>query len=146
MNHILELKYVKNKTNGLNTIKKISKENYVILDTGEYKDYNINENRKQNISGLKDSFRKIRDLINNNFTGQENELHITLTYADNMKDIKQLYKDFQLFYKRYKYKYGNNIEYLSVVEPQERGAWHCHVLIKHNDTTKIFIKNAEFGA
>ena len=84
-------------------------------------------------------------MINNNFVGQENELHITLTYAENMTDTKQLYLDFNKFMKRLKYKYKNDssIDYLSVVEPQGRGAWHCHLLIRFNDLEKVFINNTD---
>jgi hypothetical protein len=63
-----------------------------------------------------------------------------------MTDSKRLYKDFDKFWKRYKYKYGKNIDYLAIVEPQERGAWHMHVLIRHNEHQgKIYIPNAEIS-
>lgn len=143
MNHIVEVMAIDKKTNGLQKVKKLSKTDYVMLDSGEIKQYNLSENRAQNIAGLKDTFKKIRDLINNNFTGGQNELHLTLTYAENMTDTKKLYEDFKNFWKRYKYKFGNNIEYLTVVEPQGRGAWHCHVLIRHNDGQKVFIPSKE---
>jgi hypothetical protein len=131
--------------NGLNKIQKLSKYEYMVKDTGEILEYNLSENRGQNIAGLKDTFRKIRDLINNNFTGQGNEIHATLTYAENMTDPKRLHKDFGAFWKRYKRKFGDNIDYLSVVEPQGRGAWHCHVLIKHHDLDKLYIDPAEMA-
>ncbi len=131
--------------NAFENILKLDKQFYMLKDTGEVKEYNKSENRANNISGLKDSFKKIRDLINNNFTGQANELHLTLTYAENMTDTKRLYNDFMLFFKRYKYNFGVNIDYLSVIEPQGRGAWHCHVLLKHNDKDKIYIKSSDIA-
>ncbi len=145
MNHIVEVVSIQSVSNGLNKIKKLSKTHYVVKDTGEVLEYKLSENRGQNIAGLKESFRKIRDLINNNFTGQGNELHVTLTYAENMTDPKRLYDDFKNFWKRYKYKYGNNCDYISVVEPQGRGAWHCHVLIRHNDVDKLYIPSDEMS-
>jgi hypothetical protein len=139
MKHIVEVVSIDSATNGLNKIQKLSKTHYLVKDTGEVKKYKLSKNRGQNIAGLKESFRKIRDLINNNFTGKGNEIHVTLTYAENMTDPKRLYSDFEKFWKRYKYKYGNNCDYISVVEPQGRGAWHCHVLIRHNDVDKLYI-------
>lgn len=146
MNHIIEVVSIQSTANGLNNIVKLSKHEYMVKDTGEVLKYKLSENRGQNIAGLKESFRKIRDLINNNFTGQGNELHVTLTYAENMTDPKRLYSDFEKFWKRYKYKYGNNCDYISVVEPQGRGAWHCHVLIRHNDVDKLYIPPDEMAS
>jgi hypothetical protein len=143
MNHIVEIVNVEKDTNGFNKVKKLSKTEYLNMETGEILNYKISENRGQNVAGLKDTFHKIRDLINNNFTGAANELHVTLTYKENMTDTKKLYSDFDKFWKRYKYKYGKNIEYISVVEPQGRGAWHCHVLIRHNNKDKVFIPSKE---
>ncbi|MGW7157742.1 rolling circle replication-associated protein, partial [Streptomyces sp. NPDC054887] len=62
-----------------------------------------------------------------------------MTYKKNMTDTKKLYSDFQNFIDRlrYKYKKESSIDYLSVVEPQGRGAWHCHVLMRFNDLDKI---------
>lgn len=145
MNHIVEVVAIDSVSNGLSKIKKLSKTHYVNKDTGEILAYKLSENRGQNIAGLKQSFSKIRDLINNNFTGKGNEIHVVLTYAENMTDSKRLYKDFDKFWKRYKYKYGSNCDYLSVVEPQGRGAWHCHVLIRHNDVESIYIPSEELA-
>jgi hypothetical protein len=136
MNHIIEVMHLLKPSDGFQTIKKLSKTEYVLLSTGEVKEYNLTENRGQNIAGLKGTFRKIRDLINTNFTGTQNELHITLTYAENMTDTKRLLTDFDAFWKRYKRKYGQ-AEYMSVIEPQGRGAWHCHLLIRNLDPIYI---------
>lgn len=142
MNHIVEVVSIQSVSNGLNKIKKLSKTHYLVKDTGEVLEYKLSENRGQNIAGLKESFRKIRDLINNNFTGGGNELHITLTYAENMTDTKQLYTDFDKFWKRFKYKYGD-CDYLTVIEPQGRGAWHHHLLVRHNTMDKLYIPSDE---
>src|SRR5690606_23256476 len=77
-----------------------------------------------------------------------NELHITLTYKENMTDPKRLYVDFDRFFKRLRYKYKNDssIDYVSVIEPQGRGAWHCHVLMRFNDLDKVFIKSDDLSA
>lgn len=144
MNHIIEVMALDRLTNGFQKIKKLSKTEYVVLETGEVLEYNLSENRGENAAGLKKTFRKIRDLINNNFNGSGNELHVTLTYADNMTDLKRLHNDFRNFWKRYKRRHGD-VDYLSVVEPQGRGAWHCHVLIRHNDQERVFIPSKEIA-
>lgn len=144
MNHIVEVQHMQ-KMNRKANIKKIDADTYLDIATGEIKQFEHSENRQQNYNSLRQTFKKLRYLINNNFVGQANELHITLTYEENMTDTKTLYTDFNKFMKRLKYKYKNDssIDYLTVVEPQGRGAWHCHVLIRFNDLGKIFIKNSE---
>jgi hypothetical protein len=143
MGNIKEIMYIeKLSLNGF-PVKKISKNEYIILDTGEVKEYlNHSENRSQDINSLRKTFKKIRQLINNNFTGAKNELAFTITYAENMTDTGRLYDDFRKFIMRLKYKYSN-IDYMSVVEPQERGAWHCHILIRFNGLEKVYIPNKQ---
>ena len=147
MNHIIEVQHME-KMNRKANIKKLDKDRYVDISTGEIKEFNHSVNRQDNYNSLRQTFKKLRYLINNNFVGQANELHITLTYKANMTDPKQLYSDFDKFMKRLRYTYKNDssIDYLTVVEPQGRGAWHCHVLIRFNDLDKVFIKNSELRA
>lgn len=145
MNHIVEILSLAKEPEALLKIKKLNKFEYVNLETGEIFNYQLNENRGQNIAGLKETFKTIRNLINNNFTGGANELFITLSYAENMTDTKKLMRDFDVFMKRFRRKYPD-IDYLSIVEPQGRGAWHCHVLIRFNSLDTIFIKNNEILA
>lgn len=127
-------------------ITKLNQDLFVINETGEVKEYQHTENRSQNVDNLRRTFKQIRHIINFNFSGGDNELAFTLTYAENMTDTKRLYKDFEKFFKRLRYRYGKNIDYFSVVEPQGRGAWHCHVLLRFNDMDKVFIPNAEIAA
>ena len=141
MGNIKEIMYIeKLSLNGF-PIKKISKTEYMILATGEILEYKTHsENRSQDKESLRKTFKRIRELINTNFEGNKNELAFTITYAENMIDTKELYKDFEKFMKRLRYKYSN-VDYMSVVEPQGRGAWHCHILLKFNDLDKIYIPN-----
>lgn len=142
MNHIVEVQHMEH-MNRKNPIKKLDKDTYVNLDTGEIKEFEHIETRKDSYSSIKQTFKKIRYLINNNFIGSKNELHVTLTYKENMTDSKQLYKDFQNYMDRlrYAYKKETTLDYMCVVEPQARGAWHCHVLLRFNDLDTIFIEN-----
>ena len=110
--------------------------------------YELNENRSQNTAGLKRTFKKLRDLINNNFTGEKNELFITLTYRLNadgtpQNDIEKTSKDFDRFIKRFRRKYPD-LEYIAILEPQANTAWHWHILCKFtnwNNKKQIRIDN-----
>ena len=146
MQHIVEVMAVDKVTNGFDNIQKLSKTHYLVKDTGEVLEYKQSENRAQNESSLRRSFKKIRDLINNNFSGAGNEIHLTLTYAENMTDTERLYNDFRIFWQKFKRRYGSDYDYISVVEPQGRGAWHCHVLIRANKLVKLFIPHEEMAS
>jgi len=143
MGNITEIMYIeKLNMNGF-PVKKLNKTEYMVVSTGEVLEYqNHAENRAQNTDSLRKTFKKIRQLINTNFIGAKNELAFTITYAQNMTDNKVLYKDFEKFIKRLRYKYLD-IDYMSVVEPQERGAWHCHILLRFNGLESIYIPNKD---
>ena len=105
---------------------------YTIVATGEVRKAKHRKTRsddKTAIDELRKSMRRMRQLINANWSGDRNELMITLTYADNMDDPKKLKKDMEKWLKKVKRRLGE-IKYLYVVEPQARGAWHAHCLIK----------------
>lgn len=144
MNHIIEVQHME-KMNRKNNIKKLDKDRFVDISTGEIREFEHTENRQQGYNSLRQTFKKLRYLINNNFIGNPNELHITLTYKENMTDTKRLYTDFKNFIERLRTSYKNksSLDYLCVVEPQGRGAWHCHVLMRFNDLDKVYIKNAD---
>lgn len=146
MNHLTEIQYME-KMNRTASIRKLNKDEYVLLETGEIKEFEHFKNRSDSYNSLRQTFKKLRYLINNNFCGRSNELFITLTYADNMTDTKKLYTDLDKFNKKMKYRYKNEttIDYLHVVEPQKRGAWHIHSLIRFNNLEKIFIPNADLA-
>ena len=130
------------------TIKKINDKEYIDLGTGEIKEFSPKAaNRSESINSLYQTMKRLRYLINNNFNSSKNELFLTLTYSENMQDSERLYKDLDKFYKRLRYKYRDisSIDYLNVIEPQRRGAWHCHILVRFNDLEKIFIPNSELA-
>lgn len=126
-------------------VKNVGGGNYIDLRTGKYGKYRPAEERSMSKDSLRKTFRRLRGLINNNFSGGKNELAMTLTYRENMTDPERLYTDFKAFWKRLDRKYGH-LEYLSVIEPQARGAWHCHVLVKCPDKgTSLFIPAEELA-
>ena len=145
MGNVKEIMYLQKKCNQPFGIKKISKDEYMVIATGEIKEYsNRSENRSEDKESLRKTFKHIRQIINTNFTGEPNELVFTITYKENVRDTKRLYDDFRKFMKKLKYKY-KKVEYINVVEPQGRGAWHCHILLKFPDVRKIYIPNKEIA-
>lgn len=125
--------------NHKSVIKKINKNQYMyLIDTDEHTKGEVCEyqehgkSRKDNYQNILKTIKKIRDLINSNFYGEKNELFVTLTYRENMRNPKKLYNDLKNFIRNLK-KYLKNQEllYILVVEPQGRGAWHAHILIKN---------------
>lgn len=114
---------------------------YVTLSTGEVKEIHHTESRAENIQSVRQTFQRLAMLVNANTEKPYKCRFVTLTYADNMRDLKKLYHDFSLFWKRFRYfcqKQGHDPpEYIAVAEPQARGAWHLHVII-------IFEKRAPF--
>ncbi len=111
--------------------RKISKTEYMNIETGEIGQCNLNEN-KVNIKSIRKTFKELIYLIRHNFTSNsENQLFITLTYIENMGDKDKLYNDFKNFYKRLKRRYKDiKFDYILVAEPQDRGAWHIHLMLK----------------
>lgn len=144
MGNIKEIMYLQKSTTKPFGIKKLNANEYIVLATGEIKEFNKIENRSQDKESLRKTFKHIRELINTNFTGCPNELCFTITYKENVTDTKILYNDFKKFMKKLKYKY-KDVDYISVVEPQGRGAWHCHILLKFNSVKKIYIPNKEIS-
>lgn len=142
MGNVKEIMYMKNVNFRSFPVLKLNKDEYMIKSTGEVLEYSHTENRSENKENLRRTFKRIRELINANFSGEKNELAFTITYQENMTDTKRLYDDFRKFLMRLRYSYPN-VDYISVVEPQGRGAWHCHVLLRFNDLETVYIPNKE---
>lgn len=126
MNHIYELCYIQHR-NTKSPILLLDKDTYVLNSTGEVKKCNHIGNRAENKLQVSQSLKRLRDYINTNVIDVNCCKWVTLTYKENMTDTKRLYTDFKNFIKRFKYYYGN-FEYIVAMEPQGRGAWHCHVI------------------
>lgn len=140
---VKEIIYSSIVSHNLVNYKKISGNEMLDLTSGEIIRCKISDSREDNIVSLRKTISRLRNLINCNFFGADNELFITMTYHENMTDYKRLYRDFDRFYKRLKYKF-KDIEfcYISVVEPQERGAWHIHLLLKAINKDYLYIDNS----
>jgi hypothetical protein len=139
MKNLIQVISVDRKNDGFKRVKKLSDNRYLNLETGEIKKGRINTDNSKNIESMRKTKNKLFNKINHNFEGKPNEKFLTLTYAENMNNPEQLYKDFDRFWKKYRYRFGKFVDYISIVEPQERGAFHFHVLIRHNDQKTIII-------
>jgi hypothetical protein len=138
------------------TIKKVSKEHFIRgyyelnpkTQRNEFKSDGLVCDMKKTDGRNKKSLRKIFNdlqyLINTNFHKKniDRQLMLTLTYAENMQDPERLYADFKAFKQRLQRKIGK-FEYINIVEPQGRGAWHAHLLLKSDKT--LYIHNEEMA-
>lgn len=141
MGNIYEIDYC-SRRNIIPNIRLLDKDHYLNIKTGEVIDCKHIENRSENKFQVGQSLKRLRDLINTNVVDTRYWKWITLTYAKNMTDTKQLYKDFEKFIKRVRYRFNKfNIEYIIACEPQARGAWHIHLLLGF-DKIAPFIPNA----
>lgn len=104
MGNIQEISLSSNRNNG-KTIVPLSKEEFVVVSTGEVKKVQHHAlDRTENLRNLEKSMRSLSDLINSNITFDNAEQcrFITFTYKENMRDSKKLYNDFKNFNKRFK--------------------------------------------
>lgn len=148
MGNVIEVQYM-SKRNQKQTIQMLpGGEQFVICATGEIKDIEHHTTRKYNKKGLYKTFANCRGMINANVTDVDKVRWCTLTYAENMTDPKKLYMDFQQFNQRFqwycKQKGYSKPEYIVMMEPQGRGAWHAHLLYIWQDMKAPYIPNEEF--
>lgn len=138
-NHITELMVLESHSQKLLNYKRISKTEYLDKSTGQIKQY---KRRGQTPKSKAKSLTKLKRIVNNNFVGNDNELHITLTYAISLFDKEQLSADFKKFWNKLKYRYPN-LEYLCVYERHISGVWHIHCLVKDMSESYLFIPHNE---
>lgn len=108
---------------------KVDKGHWVDPETGEIHEYDSAGavSRLDNRQELLRTFATIRALVNANCKDPSRIRWVTLTYAENMTDTDRLYSDFKSFWMRFKRRWGK-CDYITVVEPQRRGAWHVHLI------------------
>lgn len=152
MGHITEIQYMQ-KMNHTATIKKLSKDEYCDLATGEIKEFKHMDVRTDSYNSLRQTFKKLRYLINNNFRGRKNELFVTLTFKPDetgwrpmVGDNKYLSKCFTAFNRKLQAKYGvENVQFIRVLEPHADGHAHYHVLLRFDGYKSIYIPNDELA-
>lgn len=107
-------------------------EDFVDKDTGEINDVPVQDTKLE--SRAKSNIRarnNIRRLALSNFSGKESKF-ITFTFHDNVQDLEEANTYFKKFIKSLNYylkKKGlSSLQYLTVIEFQERGAVHYHMI------------------
>lgn len=87
---------------------------------------NKERHRKNTLSRAR---RSVRRLINANADAWgEKPKFLTLTFAENVQDIKQANYEFKKFRQRLEYDLKIKLKYVVVIEFQKRGAIHYHVV------------------
>jgi len=124
----------------LSYTKKISRDCYIDIRTGEVKEYT--KYSEKSYQSQRKTYAKLKRLINANFYSGIDAIHVVLTYKDKMGDPFKLSGDFSVFIKKVKRSYPD-IAYVWVAEPHKSGSWHLHVLIKRIDNKEIFIPVGE---
>lgn len=140
MGNVLEVQYMSNR-NCKQTIQMLpGMKQYIEMSSGEVKNVTKHNTRDTLNKNLQRTFKTLRGIINTNITDVDKVRWITLTYKENMTDTVRLYKDFEKFNKRFQTYCKNNnygkAEYIAMMEPQGRGAWHCHLLYIFNNLDK----------
>jgi len=143
MGNITEIMYSNNYSSKC-SIEKLDKDNYILLETGEIKQFKKIENRGQDMGSVRKSLGRLRDYLNTNITDVSKCKWVTLTYRENMTDTKKLYDDFKKFNMRMRYFLKEKYEYIVAMEPQGRGAWHCHVVMIF-DSSAPWINNEDMA-
>ena len=148
MGNVVEVQYMEHRNNK-QTVQMLPGGNeFVICSTGEVKEVEHHNTRKDNKKGLYKTFANCRGMINANVTDVSKVRWCTLTYKENMTDPKRLYSDFQQFNQRFQYfcktKGYSKPEYIVMMEPQGRGAWHAHLLYIWQDMKAPYIANKDF--
>lgn len=148
MGNVIEVQYMSHRNNRQTISMLPGGEQYVICSTGEIKDVEHHETRKDSRKNLYRTFAQVRGIINANVTDVSKVRWCTLTYKENMTDTKRLYEDFKKFNMRFQYycvKHGySKPEYIVMMEPQGRGAWHAHLLYIWQDMKAPYIPNQDF--
>jgi hypothetical protein len=112
-------------------VKKISADEYIDLGCNARKKTKRTRNRSENMQSIKKSFKLMRDYIYTNVTTENVKKckFVTLTYKENCIDLHRLYRNFQKFNAKMRKKIQSHYEYIAIIEPQARGAWHLHVIM-----------------
>lgn len=134
---IIEVTTSERKPQNLKRYKRFDRNHYIDTQTGELLSYAAKSNSEK-CQKRRFPAETLRQLINTNFNGNQNELHIVLTYAEKMKDRARLTCDFKKFMKNLLYRYPGCM-YIGIPEVQKRGSWHIHLLFKNKAEKSLFI-------
>lgn len=110
-------------------IEKLDDRHYLVKSTREVRRYSErSEVKGDNLRSVRQSFNRLKSLINANAASPESVRYVTLTYAENMTDNSRISRDLRGFFRRMRALFGP-FEYIYVKERQARGAWHMHCVL-----------------
>lgn len=118
------------------SIKKLTKNEYIDLKSGELKQYNLNKPTSR--SSVNRKLKKYEDIVLLNFQGGASELFITLTCRNNVTDISLIKEYYNNFLKNLKRDY-KDVDYIALFEQTEQECWHIHLFIKNNKHKRLYI-------
>lgn len=141
-NKRIEIQTTNKRQNNLKqNIKKLNKEEYLDMRTGEIKKYNLNYGK--NNKGVKRAMKRFKKLLTNNFFGEQNELFITFTCKEPVQDVDKINSYFNKFWGKLQRRY-KSLGFAYVIEMQkERESLHIHALIKDMGNSTLTIANNE---
>ena len=116
-------------------------EEELLEEYGDYEFDNTLTDRKNNMHKARNNFRR---LVTANF--DSGSKFITLTFADDITDIKWANYEYMKFIQRLRYRYGKDFKYANVIQFQDKnrgGVVHYHMMtdlpyIPHEDLEKIW--------
>ena len=139
----VEVKRSWRRQKNLRRYKRIEKNHFMDLQTGEIKKYK-NKNKFKTNNEITKAMKELKELILYNFKGNPNELFITFTCEENITNLKEIKRYMKYFIKRLKRKYDKKkFEYIYKFEKMKNGRWHIHLLIKDTKNKSLYIKNSE---
>lgn len=110
---------------------RVFKENFkkVIYENKEKIEKKVQDyNMERAIFSVNRSKKTIRRLLEQNFTNKKNVSFLTLTFAENLTDVKTANIYFKKFIRQLR-RFDSSVSYLAVIEFQKRGAVHYHVVL-----------------
>ncbi|XUU60004.1 rolling circle replication-associated protein [Erythrobacter sp. HA6-11] len=90
------------------------------------------------------SIRRTRTSIRRAVMGMGATHMLTLTYRENMLDLKQGWSDLSRFLRAMRDSIGE-FHYVVVAERQKRGAWHFHLAVRGRQDLKLIRKHWQHG-
>lgn len=142
--HVIKVSYYEAFPSFPSNIKRLDKDHYINLLTDEVGEYEHGEHYGSDRKSFFKSLELARGIINTNIRGEKYTKFITLTYdtkrldkaflneSGAMTDLNKLHDDFRKFiqkFKRWSKSLGRGeLGYITAVEPQQSGTWHCHML------------------
>lgn len=86
------------------------------------------QTKVRNKANARRSVLAFKRLVSSNLGESDCPVFLTLTYAENLTDLRRARKDFNSFATNVKNRYGKQIRFVCVPEFQKRGAIHFHTL------------------